>query len=246
MILQELFEGCKTHRGVLGSIVNGSKKAWSEPQPFDWKKHLSGEQTQGLSPVDTLTGKVLWIALDVDLGTKPEVFCKNIFANLGTQYFCFGTMGGKWRIVEFLEDWTDVNEARDRVKQLEKQLERECGYKADSGHSLPHGYDIEEGKPGHWIFMPYHNEDTKCYSPSGHKLTKEQFEFRAKYRDIPVVVASVGMIGKGKEGSRHKALFVVALTNRHFGCEIDLNELNKNFNKPIIEKLDRDISHATS
>lgn len=238
MMLQDLFEGCKTHRGVLYNFENYKKTVSQQVQPFDWDKHLSGELVQGLSPVDTLTGKVKWITLDVDLAIKPEVFCKKIFEKLGSQYFCFQTMGLKWRIVEFLDDWIDVNVARDKVKELEKRLKQTCGYNADSGHSLPNSYNLEEGKAGGWIFLPYHNEDTKCYSPGGRKLTKEQTEFRARYRNIPLIVACVGATGqsntnkKDRQGSRGVALFHVALLNRHMNTNVDLNELNDNYGKP--------------
>ena len=45
--LEQLFEGNQNQRGVLGTIVNGEKKAWVEQVPFDWEKHLSGELPQG-------------------------------------------------------------------------------------------------------------------------------------------------------------------------------------------------------
>ena len=37
-------------------------------------------------------------------------------------------MGGKWRVVEFLDDWMGVEEARDRAKELEKKVEKELGF----------------------------------------------------------------------------------------------------------------------
>ncbi len=218
--LEQLFEGNQTHRGVLGSIVNGHKKAWLEPVPFDWEKHLSGELPQGLSPVNTETGECRWICLDIDLKIKPEEFCKNIFEKIGTHYFCFGTMTGKWRVVEFLDDWMGLDEAKERAKQLEKRVEKELNYKCDSGHTLPQSYDLENGKPGGWIFQPYHDDKTVCYSPGGQPLSKSQCEFRAKYRHYPLVVASVGMIGEG-EGSRRKALWCVMLNMKHF-ADLDI------------------------
>ena len=87
MTLEQLFEGNQNQRGVLGTIVNGQKKAWVEQVAFDWEKHLSGELIQGMSPVNTETGECRWICLDVDLKIKPEEFCKNIFEQIGTEYF---------------------------------------------------------------------------------------------------------------------------------------------------------------
>ena len=244
--LEQLFEGNQTHRGVLGSIVNGHKKAWLEPVPFDWEKHLSGELPQGLSPVNTETGECRWICLDIDLKIKPEEFCKNIFEKIGTHYFCFGTMTGKWRVVEFLDDWMGVDEAKERAKQLEKRVEKELNYKCDSGHTLPQSYDLENGKCGGWIFQPYHDDKTVCYSPGGTPLSKSQCEFRAKYRHYPLVVASVGMIGEG-EGSRRKALWCVLLNMKHNAeLDVSLEELNQNFKTPLDERqLQLDIAHVT-
>ena len=99
MIFQKLFPGCKSKRGVLGTIINGTKKAWQETEPFDWPLHLSGKIVQGLSPVDLETGKIKWLGLDVDLTIKPQEFCGNIWSLIGTQYWCYQTMGNKWRVV---------------------------------------------------------------------------------------------------------------------------------------------------
>ena len=250
MKLEQLFEGDILHRGRLWSIApDGQKNGSLEPKPFDWPLHFKGEENiqniQGLSPVNLDTGTVRWLGLDVDLKIEPEEFCKNVFSKLGSQYFCFRTNGMKWRVVEFYEEPIDVDIARDIAKELEKKMEKVVGYKCDTGHTLPQSYNVEEKKPGGWWYMPYNNKETWCYTPGGHKLTKEHFEFRARYKDHPLIVASVGMIGKGEEGSRHKALFCVALYKKHNPeCDIDLYELNKNFNEPIIEKLDYDINHA--
>ena len=247
MTLEQLFEGNQNQRGVLGTIVNGQKKAWVEQVAFDWEKHLSGELIQGMSPVNTETGECRWICLDVDLKIKPEEFCKNIFEQIGTEYFCFGTMGGKWRVVEFLEDWMGVEEAKERAKELEKRIEKILNYKCDSGHTLPQSYDLENGKPGGWIFQPYHDDITVCYSPGGLPLTKSQCEFRAKYRTFPMVVSTVGMIGGGEDGSRRKALWCVLLNMKHNAeLDVSLEELNQNFAKPLDERqLQLDITHVT-
>ena len=247
MTLEQLFEGNQKYRGVLGGIVNGHKKAWQEPQPFDWEKHLRGEEPQGMSPVNTETGECRWICLDIDLKIKPEEFCKNIFEKIGTIYFCFGTMTGKWRVVEFLENWVSVKEAEQRAKALEQRVEKILGYKCDHTHTLPRSYDLENDKPGGWIFIPYHDEKTVCYSPGGLPLTKSQCEFRAKYRMFPMVVSTVGMIGGGEGGSRRKALWCVLLNMKHNAeLDVSLEELNQNFATPLDEvQLQKDITHVT-
>ena len=82
MTLEQLFEGNQTHRGVLGRFENNKKVAWIEPKPFDWEKHLKGEQPQGLSPVNTETAECRWLCLDIDLKIKPDEFCKNIYEKI--------------------------------------------------------------------------------------------------------------------------------------------------------------------
>ncbi len=244
MKLEEAFRGCNSKRGMLWSFDGVNKEASQQNKPFDWTTHYSGKEVQGLSPVDLETGEVQWLGLDLDLKKKPEELCKKIFSEIGTKYFCYRTMGGKWRIIEHLDDWVGVDEAKDRAKDLEKRVEA-IGYKCDQGHTLPQGYDLKEGKPGAWFYMPYHNEDTHCYSPGGLKLTKSQTEFRIKYKNHPIVVASVGMIGKGDEGSRRKAIFCVLLYKKHFKCDVSIEELNKNFATPLDEiQLGKDIKHS--
>jgi len=251
MKLEEAFKGCKTKRGMLWSFDGVNKEASQQVKPFDWDKHYSGEQVQGLSPVDLETGEVLFLGCDVDLKKKPEEICKNIWSKIGTEYFCYRTMGGKWRIVGHLDDWLGAKEAQDTAKELEKRIEK-IGYKCDTDKTLPQSYNLEEGKPGAWWFMPYHPKtpgdrpcDTHCYSPGGLRLTKSQTEFRIKYKKHPIVVSTIGMIGKGEGGSRRKAIFCVLLYKKYFKCDVSFEELNKNFQTPLDEKqLEKDIQHS--
>ena len=245
--LEQLFEGNQNTRGILARFDGVKKIAFSEPKPFDWVKHINGEQPQGLSPVNTETAECRWLCLDVDLKIKPEEFCKNIFEKIGHQYFCFMTMGGKWRVVEFLDDWMGVDEAKDRAKKLEQKVEKLCGYKCDSGHTLPQSYDIENGMPGGWIFIPYHDKKTVCYSPGGLPINKQQCEFRAHYRNYPMIVSAVGMRGEGEGGSRRKALWMVMLNMKHDETlDVSLEELNKHFEIPLSDlQLSTDIKHVT-
>ena len=249
--LEEAFRGCKTKRGILWSFDGVNKEATQQNKPFDWTKHLSGEEVQGLSPVDLETGEVDWLGLDVDLKKKAEEICKKIFEKIGTELLCYRTMGGKWRIIEHLTEPMGVEEAQHRAKDLEKRVEA-IGFKCDTGHTLPQGFNLEEGKPGNWAFMPYHPNtpggktcDTHCYGPGGLRLTKSQTEFRIKYKDHPIVVASIGMLGKGKNGSRRKAIFCTLLYKKHFDCDVSIEELNKNFGNSLDpDQLQKDIRHC--
>ena len=248
--LEQIFEGDKYNRGRLWGIDPTTKEkngSLEKGVPFDWAKHFKGDEDvkniQGLSPVNLDTGMVQWLGLDVDLKIEPKEFCANVFSKLGTQYFCFRTTGMKWRVVEFLDEPMDVDVAKDRAKKMEERMEKVVGYKCDTGHTLPQSYDLEKKKPGQWWYMPYCTKDTKCYSPEGEPLSKSQFEFREKYKHLPLVVASVGM----KSPGRHKAFFTVALCNKHLNANVNLEELNKNFNEKFKNednKLFKDIQHA--
>jgi len=249
MKLEQLFEGDKLNRGRLWSIdPDGTNKSGSMEVgvPFDWPLHFKGGEnilnTQGLSPVNLETATVKWLCLDVDLKINPVEFCGNVFSKLGSQYFCFRTTGDKWRVVEFFDEPLDVDQAKDRAKELETRMEKVVGYKCDTGHTLPQSYTIEENKPGGWIYMPYSNDKNVCYSPGGFPLTKQQCEFRANYKHLPLVVASVGAVEPG----RHKSLLAVALCNKHLEANVNLKELNANFGEQLREdhKLDKDITHV--
>ena len=247
MKLEQLFEGDKLHRGRLWSIdADGEKKGSLETKPFNWEQHFKGDEDiqniQGLSPVNLETGTVKWLGLDVDLKIKPVEFCGAVFSTLGSQYFCFLTTGNKWRVVEFFDEPMDVDVAKTRAKELETRMEKVVGYKCDTGHTLPQSYNLLEKRPGGWWYMPYCNDKTVCYSPGGFPLTKQQCEFRAKYKHLPLVVASVGM----SKGGRHKSLFAIAMCNKHLEAKVNLKELNVNFGEQLTEddKLDKDITHA--
>ena len=147
--LEEAFSGCKTKRGMLWSFDGVNKSASQENEPFDWHRHLSGEQVQGLSPVDLKTGEVTWLGLDVDLKKKPEDICVNIFSKIGTNYLCYRTMGGKWRVVEHLEDPMGVEEAEARAKELEMRVDRFYGDKPKNKkeiNNLQSFYDISRDR----------------------------------------------------------------------------------------------------
>ena len=233
MKIHELFSGDTQYRGLFTGInPSGKKLAIQQPVPFDWEAHLKGNLIQGLSPINTALNKARWLCVDIDIKIKPEEFCAKIFNKLGPQYFPFKTMSGRWRVVEFLEDWENLDHVKERSKELEKLVAKKTGYKADSGHTLPYN----EG----WVFLPYHYEkpykiDACCYSPGGNPLTQEQFEFRARYKNNSLVAAAVGM--KEGTGGRPKALYAIALYKKHYPeCDINLEELNKNFSDVMDER----------
>ena len=224
--IESLFQGDQQGRGVLINNHNGDKKAYFENRPIDWKLHLKGEKVQGISPINAELNKAQWLCCDIDFKIDPPEFCARIFNKLGPQYFPFRTMNKRWRVVEFLDDWQNLDYVKSRSKELEKRITKECGYQCDSSHTLP----LNAG----WVFMPYHNNETVCYSPGGIPLTKEQFEFRARYKTIPLIVSAIGIKLSSEDFvSRDKAFFAVALYKKHYpSCTISLEELNNNFTTP--------------
>ena len=225
MKIHELFQGDTENRGVLtGFAANGKKLGHQQPVIIDWEAHLSGKLVQGISPINKSLNKARWLCCDIDLKIESKEFCGKIFNKLGPEYFPFRTMGGRWRVVEFLNDWENLDFVKERSKDLEKKIIKRCGYKVDTGHTLPVN--------GGWVFLPYHNKETACYSPGGILLTKEQFEFRAKYKNIPLIVSAIGM--QEGTGGRPKALYNISLYKKHYpDCDINLEELNKNFADPM-------------
>ena len=232
MRIHDLFSGDAENRGILSGITNGTKSAYTQPVPFDWDAHFQGKLVQGLSPINK--DKARWLCVDIDLKIEPTEFCGKIFSKLGPQYFPFKTMSGRWRVVEFLNDWENLDHVRERSKELEKLILKRCGYKADSGHTLP----FNKG----WVFLPYHSKDTTCYSPGGNPLSIQQFEFRCKYKTNTLIACAVGM----KPGGRAKALFDIALYKKHYPtCDVNLEDINKYFSESIEERrFNKEVNHV--
>jgi hypothetical protein len=91
-----------------------------------------------------------------------------------------------------------------------------------------------------WIGID-RDDGTKCYSPRGEALTKEQFQFRYNWRKHPLISASVGLT-PGVTPGRQQFLFYIALYLRHTGQGLSLlDEINENFNEPVGPK---DLEHA--
>ena len=257
MSLEKAFEGCKTIRGYLDYIEvfgpgDTQKKGWEEKTEVDWKLHLSGKRVQGASPIDVERKKCKWICVDIDNYLVADLPGK-IFELVGIQYFCFKTMSGQWRVVEFFDNWIDVDEASERAKELEKKIENLLFIRCDTTHTLPKPF---KNKPGGWIFLPYHptaptkdngsiEVNTKAYSPGGRPLSKTQCDFRIKHREHPIVVASVGITGGGEEGSRNKTIFACKLYEKHFDYKLDYEELNRNFGEPLSEAKLREYIRTT-
>ena len=238
MTFAEIFQGATDRRGILNRIdETGKKIAWQEEIPFDAEKHLIGKPIQGLSPVNVSKRGCRFICWDIDKEIDPKKFCKLIY-KLDPSLDCFKSLSGRWHVYKFFDTWIDVDEAKQKAKALEKKIDG-LGYECDKGHTLPQGYDLEKGRPGSWIFIPYSNENTVCYSPRGNPLTREQFEFKHKNKDHLLIAGAVGM---KKDDQRHKALFSIGLYLKHHPeLELTLEDINNNFTDKVDQK---DLDHV--
>jgi len=231
----EIFTGAKTKYGNLShwDKNTGKKLAFETDGLIPYEEHLKG-QLKGLSPVNEETQMCSWGGIDVDLPIPTNRFPGDIWSKIGTQYFCFLTPNKRWRVLEFFEQELPVEQANKRMKELETSIAKKLSIKVDEVSTVP-TIPSDKTKVGRWFFLPYSFDYDVCYSPGGNPLSLNQFFFRYKYRAHPIVVASVGMTGKGEVGSRSKTLFEIALYKRHFDCDVSLEELNKHFQSPLDE-----------
>ena len=225
----EIFKGALNKHGTLDYIdkVTGKKNAHEESLPFPYEAHLNG-QLKGLSPVNEDTLMCTWGGIDIDIPLSADKLPSEIWSKVGTRFFCFMTPSKRWRVLDFFDEPMPVEQANEYVKNLEAEITKKLNIKVDTGSTAP-TVPNGEGAVGRWFFLPYSFDYDVCYTPGGNPLSLKQFFFRHKYRSHPVVVASVGMTGKGEVGSRSKALFNVALYKKHFECDVSLEELNNHF-----------------
>jgi hypothetical protein len=225
---ENIFAGSEIGHGYLNGIKpNGKKDCRSvEGVKIDLEKHLNGILTQGQSPVNRSKGGVMYVVIDFD----KKVDCKiitNAIWKISTELTCIKSLSGKWHIYFHFTDWTNLEKgkkARNKLIEKIKKLPFVEDKDVDKDHSLP-----GEVSDQYWVFLPYSKEIQKCYTTWGETLSKEQYEYRYKFRKHPLIVASIGQV----EGQRHKALFNVGVYLKHNKLDTDLYELNKNFNPPL-------------
>jgi len=211
-----------------GIKENGKKDAKSkEDEPINFETHLNGTFTQGHSPINRAKGGVRYLVIDFDKDIDWKI-TKEIW-KISTELTCVMSLSGRWHIYYHFDKWTSVEvakKARDRLIEKIRKLPFVEEKDVDEDHSLPG--DVADQ---YWCFLPYSKEIQKCYTTWGETLSKEQYEYRYKFRKHPLIVAAIGQV----EGRRHKALFNVAVYLKHKKLDTDLHELNKNFNPPLPE-----------
>ena len=236
MIFAEIFQGSETGHGYLqGYKPDGKKDGKWAHHKINFEEHFN-ISPKGLSPVNERKRACRFICGDVDEEIDPKKFCAQVW-KIDPELFVFKSLGNRWHVYKFFDDWVDAHEARKLAEDLEKEL-MEISNEVDATHTLPHYFSLEKNKPGYWIFLPYHKDVCKCYNPRGNPLTKEQFEFRHTWRKHPLIAGSVGLVeegeGKGKL-SRHKVLFNIAIYLHHTKTDLTIEEVNKHFTNPITD-----------
>jgi len=236
-IYGEIFNGALNRYGRLTNWneITGEKDLYEEKKPIPIEDHLSRKEYLGRSPVNEETRMCDWLGVDIDIKYDPKGFCSKVWSELGTQYFPFMTLNKRWRIIEFLDGPMDVKLVHQRAKDLQGRINKELGIETDDGATTP-TIPGDEKAVGRWLFLPYGCDYDTCYSPGGNPLTLEQFFFRHKYRNHPIVVSGVGIGGGGKDGSRGNHIYYVTLYKKHFDCDVSLEEVNKNYSTPLDER----------
>ena len=89
------------------------------------------------------------------------------------EIFCFQTPNRNWRVIEFLDEPLHVEEVADRAKELEDKIVKELKLKliVPMCPTVPAGDDAV----GRWMYLPYHFDHDKCYTPDGRPLSLQQF-----------------------------------------------------------------------
>jgi len=212
-----------------GIKPNGRKDCKSvEGERINIEKHLNGTLTQGQSPINRIKGGVRYIVIDVDEKYEWKTITNAIW-EISTELTCVQSISSKWHIYFHFDNWTKLEKgkkARDKLIEKIKKLPFVKDKDVDLDHCLPG--DVSDQ---YWVFLPYSDPIQKCYTTWGETLSKEQYEYRFKFRKHPLIVAAIGQVS----GKRHEALFRAGVYLKHNKLDTDLYELNKYFNPPLPE-----------
>jgi len=217
--LEDIFKGASNKRLIFqGFDINKpkEKKAWQEPQPFDWKSHYQSNPVQGVSPVELETGLAYFYGSDIDkyysgktnTAEDKKKFAQKIFSKVGSDLTVFTTMSNRFRVIGFFPGGEDAELVAKTVDKLDKKL-NDIGLNTDAKSRVPQGFDFDNKEPGRALYLPYHPSkkyngvstgeifESVALTPGGLTLTKEAFEFRCEHKDDPMIVAIIGMKGQG-------------------------------------------------
>ena len=144
MIFEEIFQGCETGHGYLhGYKPDGRKDGKWKHHKINFEEHFK-TNPKGLSPVNERKRACRFICGDVDEEIDPKKFCAQVW-KINPELFVFKSLGNRWHVYNFFDDWVDAHEARKLAEELEKELMK-LSDEVDTGHTLPHYFSLEKNK----------------------------------------------------------------------------------------------------
>ena len=176
---------------------DGTKKQKWVNGAVDLELHVKGIKKQGGLLIED--GKSKNIVIDIDGEIPADKIAAAAF-KIDTKLIPFKSPSGrKWHIWKFLPDAVPAKEVHAEAKKIEKEFVKFYGKIVDIGKTQP----SLNGFTG--INFPFCTDAQYPYSPAGHKLTFQQFKYRLKFQDHPILAMAAGL-----QHPRHDALILMA------------------------------------
>ena len=180
-----------------GYKPDGTKKQSWVKGAVDLELHVKGIKKQGGLLIED--GKSKNIVIDIDGEIPADKIAAAAF-KIDTKLIPFKSPSGrKWHIWKFLPDAVPAKEVHAEAKKIEKEFVKVYGKIVDIGKTQP----SLNGFTG--INFPFCTDAQYPYSPAGHKLTFQQFKYRLKFQDHPILAMAAGL-----QHPRHDALILMA------------------------------------
>ena len=176
---------------------DGTKKQKWVDGAVDLELHVKGIKKQGGLLIED--GKSQNIVIDID-GEIPADKIAAVAFKIDPKLIPFKSPSGrKYHIWKFLPEPKPAKEVHAEAKKIEKEFIKIYGKVVDIGKTQP----SLNGFTG--INFPFCTAAQYPYSPAGVKLTFEQFKYRIKFQDHPLLAIAAGL-----EHPRHDALILMA------------------------------------
>ena len=180
-----------------GYKPDGTKNQFWKDGEIDLELHVNGVKKQGGLLVNE--GKSKNIVIDID-GEIPADKIAAAAYKIDHNLIPFKSPSKmKWHIWKFLPKARPAKEVNAEAKKIEKEFIKLYGKIVDVSKTQP----SLNGLTG--INFPFCTPEQYPYSPSGKKLTWQQFLHRVKFQDHPLISIAAGL-----EHPRHDALILMA------------------------------------
>ena len=181
-----------------GYDAEGKKKQSWEDGELDLDLHVKGIKKQGAHLSDNGYSKN--IVIDVDrLGLSAAEIGQAAY-KIDNKLVIFPSPSGKkWHVWKFYNKKIPTSYLNAEAKKIEKEFKKLYGKDVDVNKTQPTHSQIG-------INLPFCSKEQYPYSPAGVKLTWQQFLFRIKYQDHPLISMAAGL----QEPGRHDALIIMA------------------------------------